>query len=118
LVFTGYHWYAVDGTNLSSQVTAAAPYLVLANLCGSRRFNNGSGLPATIEPLDEGELDNFAVLGALKDQGYDGPVDIQGYSAGGDAYTKLKRSLVAFRGMDRRLQEHPAWARLRSPRPG
>ena len=115
MVFTGYHWYAVDGTNLSSHLAAVAPYLVLANICGSRRFNNGSGLPATIEPLDEGELDNFALLGALKVQGYDGPVGIQGYSAGGDPYTKLQRSLVAFRGMERRLHEHPEWARLRPP---
>ncbi len=118
MVFTGYHWYAVDGTNLSSHLTATAPYLVLANLCGSRRFDNGSGLPATIELLDEGELDNFAVLGALSDQGYNGPVGIQGYSAGGDAYTKLQRSLAAFRDMERRLREHPEWARLRPPRRG
>ena len=116
MVFTAYHWYAADGKNLSGAVEAAAPYLVLANLCGSRRFDNGSGLPATIEPLDEGELDCFAVLGVLREHGYDGPIGIQGYSVGGDVYTKLKRSVATFRDMERRVAEHPSWARLRPPR--
>lgn len=115
LVFTGYHWYALDGTNLDARLAAAAPYLALANLCGSRRFDNGSGLPATIEPLDEGELDTFAVLGALRAAGYTGSIGIQGYSVGGDVYAKLKRSLAALRDMERRLAEHPDWARLRPP---
>ena len=115
MVFTGYHWYAVDGKNLRARLAEAAPFLSLANLCGSRRFDNGSGLPATIEPLDEGELDNFAVLGALRDAGYGGMIGIQGYSVGGDVYTKLKRSLATFRDMERRLDEHPHWARLRRP---
>ena len=114
-VFTGYHWYAVDGKHLDARLRETAPYLTLANVCGSRRFDNGSGLPATIEPLDEGELDNFAVLGALRDAGYGGMVGIQGYSIGGDVYTKLKRSLATFRDMERRLEEHPHWARLRRP---
>ena len=114
--FPGYHWYAVDGTNLPKQLTAAVPYLVLANICGSRRVSNGRGLPATIEPLDEGELDTFAVLGMLKEQGYDGPIGTQGYSIGGDPYARLQRSLIALRSMEHRLQEHPEWAKLRAPR--
>lgn len=118
LVFPAYHWYVVDGTGLSEQLAEATPFLASANLCGSRRFNNGSGLPATIEPLDEGELDIFAVLGALRATGYDGMIGIQGYSVGGDVYGKLKRSLTAFRDMERRLNEHPRWAELRPPRSG
>jgi len=117
-VFYGFHWYAIDGKDLGARLQLAAPYLHLANLCGSRRRGTGgggAGLPATIEPLDEGELDNFAVLGALRAVGYAGPVGVQGYSVGGDAYAKLRRSLAALRDMQRRLDAHPDWARLRAP---
>ena len=116
MVFCGYHWYAVDGTRLSALLTEAAPFLVSANLCGSSRLTNGGRMPATIEPLDEGELDNFAVLGALRATGFSGMVGIQGYSVGGDVYAKLRRSLAAFRDIERRLNEHPRWAALRPPR--
>ena len=117
-VFCGFHWYAVDGKDLGARLELAAPYLHLANLCGSRRLGTGGGgggLPATLEPLDEGELDNFAVLGALRAVGYAGPIGVQGYSVGGDAYAKLRRSLAALRDMQRRLDAHPDWARLRAP---
>lgn len=112
-VFCGFHWYAVDGTGLPARLREAAPYLHLVNLCGSRRVAPGGGLPATIEPLDEGELDNFAVLGLLREIGYQGMIGIQGYSVGGDVYAKLRRSLQALRNMERRLDAHPGWARLR-----
>lgn len=116
LTFCGFHWYAADGTALPERLAEAAPFLALANLCGSRRLPPGGAMPATIEPLDEGELDNFAVLGALADAGYRGPIGVQGYSVGGDAFAKLRRSQAAFRGMEQRLKEHPEWARLRPPR--
>jgi sugar phosphate isomerase/epimerase len=115
MVFPTYHWYAADGKGLAERVAEAAPYLVLANVCGSRRYDNGSGLPATIEPLDEGELDVFAVLGQLQAAGFIGPIGVQGYSVAGDVYAKLRRSLVALRDIERRLDTHPDWARLRPP---
>lgn len=112
-VFAGFHWYAVDGKHLPERLEEAAPFLRSANICGSRRRPGGTGLPPTIEPLDEGELDNFALLGLLRAAGYRGMVGIQGYSVGGDVYAKLKRSLAAFRHLERRLDRHPDWAMLR-----
>ena len=79
-------------------------------ICGSRKVKDS--IP-TLEPLDEGELDNFALLGLLRKLDYHGMVGLQGYSVGGDVYTKLKRSLAVFRDMERRLDAHPAWANLR-----
>ncbi len=113
ILFCGYHWYAVDGTNLTGILEAAAPYLKQANLSGSRRNPHGFGNIATIEPLDEGELDNFALLGQLKKIGFQGMIGFQGWSEGGDAYLKLSRSLRAFRDMERRLKAHPHWAELK-----
>ncbi len=111
VVFPGFHWYAVSGQNLQN-LEQAAPYLRSVNLCGSRKVV-GSGPPATIEPLDTGELDNFVVLGFLRQVGYSGMIGIQGYSVGGDVYTKLKRSVKTFRDMEQQLKEHPKWAELR-----
>jgi sugar phosphate isomerase/epimerase len=114
-VFCGFHWFAADGKNLSARLEEAAPFLRSVNLCGSRRAaTHPQSMPATIEPLDQGELDNFAVLGLLRKIGYEGMVGFQGYSMGGDAYAYLKRSLAALRDMERRLDAHPSWAQLRT----
>jgi hypothetical protein len=92
----------------------ARPYLRQVNLCGSRRSASGVAGKATIEPLDEGELDNFALLGHLRRIGYEGFIGFQGYSIGGDVYAKLRRSLGALREMEQRLDRHPHWANLRT----
>ncbi len=111
--FCGFHWYAIDGHNAPSHLKNAAPFLRSVNLCGSRRNPAGNSMPATIEPLDEGELDNFALLGLLRQVGYQGMIGFQGFAIGGDAYPYLKRSLAAFREMESRLDAHPNWAKLR-----
>lgn len=115
VAFCGYHWYVVDGTAsaLEGRLADAAPHLRSANLCGARHRSADDGLPATIEPLDAGELDNFALLGALDRVGFDGPIGIQSYSVGGDPYTKLERSYRTFRAMERRLEERPSWTDIR-----
>lgn len=112
-VFCGFHWFAADGKNIRDRLAEAAPFLRSVNLCGSRRNLPGSPMPATIEPLDEGELDNFAILALLQQIGYRGMIGFQGYSIGGDVYSFLKRSLAAFRDIERRLAAHPHWANLR-----
>jgi sugar phosphate isomerase/epimerase len=109
-MFCGFHWYAVDGKQLGESLAILRPYLQQVNLCGSRRDPDGLANKATIEPLDEGEMDNFLVLGHLRKLGYSGMIGFQGYSTGGDAYAKLKRSLAAFRDMEARLERHPHWA--------
>lgn len=111
-VFCGFHWYAVDGQNLVTRLQEAAPWLRSVNLCGSRRVTAGGGLPATIETMDEGDLDNFALLGLLHQLGYRDLIGFQGYSIGGDVYAKLQRSLTVFRDMEHRLAQHPNWSPL------
>jgi sugar phosphate isomerase/epimerase len=125
MVFSGYHWLATDGKNLHDTLAHAGPYLSSVNICGATRVDpiqgpgpNGAvdrfGLPAALHPLDEGELDNFAILGALRDVGFTGPIGLLGYSIAGDVYAKLKRSIAAFRDMEERLDAHPEWARMRN----
>lgn len=110
IVFCGFHWFAVDGKDLRKTLQEAAPYLRSANLCGSRKPGPIGGV-ATIEPLDQGELDNFMVLATFAEVGYTGPVGIQGYNVQGDPYLNLERSLKAFRSMVARLEQHPSWAK-------
>jgi sugar phosphate isomerase/epimerase len=124
LVFSGFHWLATDGKDLGKTLAVAGPYLSSVNICGASRVDpitgpapqgavDRYGLPAALFPLDEGDLDNFAVLGALREVGFTGPIGLLGYSVGGDVYAKLKRSIAAFRDIESRLDAHPEWARMR-----
>ncbi len=112
-MFCAFHWFAADGQDLFARLDAARPWLRQVNLCGSRKSPNGVAGKATIEPLDEGELDNFALIGHLQRIGYQGWIGFQGYSIAGDVYAKLKRSLTAFRDIESRLARHPHWAKMR-----
>jgi len=114
VVFCGFHWYAVDGKNLARSIEDAMPYLHSVNMCGTRRGGNIAG--CTIEPLDCGEMDNFALLGLLNRSGYTGRIGFQGYSIGGDVYGYLRRSILAFRDMEGRLKKHPNWRYLADKR--
>lgn len=109
LTFSTHHWYVTDGRNPRKSLTDTAPWMSSANFCGSRRVPNDTGTDATIELIDQGELDNFHMLGLLKSTGFDGPVGIQGFSMGGDAYGKLRHSITAFRDIEARVDAHPAW---------
>jgi sugar phosphate isomerase/epimerase len=109
IVFCGYHWYAVEGTGLAPLLAQALPYLKQVNLSGSRRSPLGFGGIATIEPLDVGEMDNFALVALLNRLGYTGMLGYLGWNEGGDAYNKLERSLRALRDMRSRAERHPHW---------
>jgi sugar phosphate isomerase/epimerase len=111
-IFTAYHWYAVDGSDLPRIMDDVAPYLAAVNICGSRRVKDWV-MPATLERLDEGEMDAFHVLGQVRRVRYEGYIGLQGYAVGGDPYANFRRSLAALRDIERRLDEHPHWAELR-----
>lgn len=111
VTFCGFHWYAVDATQLSSHLRDAAPLLHRVNICGTRKLPPGTqGLPATIECLSQGELDHFALLSLLHANNYTGPIGLQGYSAAGDVYPRLQRSLAAYHSLRDRVHQHPHWA--------
>jgi sugar phosphate isomerase/epimerase len=112
IVFCGPHWYAAGGGDIDLTLEEVAPYIKQANLAGSRRHSLGWGGVATVEPLDRGELDNFAMLGALKKIGFDGMIGFEGWGWGSDIYKKLDRSLKAFRDMEARVERNPNWANL------
>lgn len=111
IVFCTYHWYAEGNEPLDGTIARAMPFLRHANFDGSRRSPLGWGGVATIEALDCGELDNFAVISTLKRHGYTGPLGYHGWDEGGDPFNKLERSLLALKNMAIRAEAHPHWAR-------
>lgn len=113
--FNGYHWYASQEGQLEQCLEAIKPWLMQVVLSGSALSPLGWGGVATMEPVDRGELDNFAVVAALDRIGYTGSIGILGWDYGGDIYLKLQRSLAAMRAIDQRLQSHPTWAELLPP---
>ncbi|MGP6173405.1 sugar phosphate isomerase/epimerase family protein [Corynebacterium sp. A21] len=112
IVFCGPHWYATGGGDIHATLKAISPYLRQANLSGARRHPLGFAGVSTVEPLDRGELDNFAMLGALKAVGFDGWIGFENWEWGSDIYNKLKRSLQVFRDMETRVEQHPQWPLL------
>lgn len=116
-IFTAYHWYAVGGgADLEDVINDVAPYLEAVNICGSRKLS-GMVMGATLERLDEGELDAFDVLAQVRRVGYEGYIGLQGYSVQGDPYANFSRSLAALRDIERRLDAHPNWANMRRADP-
>jgi sugar phosphate isomerase/epimerase len=113
--FNAYHWYALGNRDIMDTLTTMHPYLRAANICGSRRLPPGQGRPATIELIDEGDLDIFVLLCTLKQVGYNGPIGLQGYGIGGDVYTKLRRSRAAFDDLQHRIALRSHWARMHPP---
>lgn len=113
IVFNGYHWYANQEKALEQRLDAVWPWLKQVNIAGSRRSPLGWGGLATIEPLDEGEMDNFVLIGSLERRGFAGRFGVLGWeSMGGDVYGNLRRSISAFRSMEQRVADHPEWAVL------
>ena len=101
VTFCGYHWYAVDGGELPAKLRLAAPWMRLANLCGSRPAPEGMKfagcLPKTIEPVGEGDFPLAQFVQGLADIGYSGPVGFQGYKIDGKPPETLARSIEAWR---------------------
>lgn len=109
MAFNGYHWYASQEGDLDARLAAVQPWLMQVVLSGSSLSPLGWGGVATMEPLDRGELDNFAVMAALERVGYAGSIGVLGWDYGGDVYAKLQRCLGTARAMDQRLSQHRAW---------
>jgi sugar phosphate isomerase/epimerase len=113
--FNAFHWYALGNRDIGDTLTALKPYLAAVNICGTRMLPPGQRLPASIELIDEGELDLFHVLCELKRIGYTGPVGLQGFGIGGDVYSKLRHSHDAFDELMHRVALRSHWALVHPP---
>jgi sugar phosphate isomerase/epimerase len=103
--FNGYHWFAGQEGKLEERLAAIRPWLMQVVLSGGALSPLGWGGVATMEPPDRGELDNYTIVAALDRIGYAGSIGLLGWDYGGDVYLKLRRSLIAMRGIDERLEK-------------
>jgi sugar phosphate isomerase/epimerase len=110
--FNAYHWYASQEGKLEERLNAMKPWLMQVVTSGSALSQLGWGGVATMEPIDRGEMDNFALIAALDRVGYTGSIGVLGWDYGGDIYLKLERCLKAMRDIDRRLETHPGWTQI------
>lgn len=112
VTFNLFHWLVTDGRELDARLQLALPRMWDVTICGATVRGPRDG---AIETLDRGAFDLFHFLSALAATGYDGPIGVQGWSVGGDAYANLKRSIAAYRDMVSRVARYPAWGRLDPP---
>jgi sugar phosphate isomerase/epimerase len=105
VAFSAYHWFAADGTDPGRLMADAGDRLALVNLSSAAVTGEGP----VVAPLGDGELDTFALLGALERVGFTGPIELLGYGVGGDVPARLERSLRLLRETERRLAASPSW---------
>lgn len=105
VMFNLCHWLAKeDDAGLRDVLKRAAPHLFAVSIHGadrSREVQAGTG--RWIQPLGEGSFDVPALLDALEEIGYRGPIGLQCYGLPGDAREHLARSAAAWR----RILERP-----------
>ena len=91
------HWLKVDGNkDYRPLLRANAEKLFCVTICGAQigaqTWTNG-----LIQPLDQGDFDNRALLATLRGIGYGGPVGIMCYGIPGDAREYLGRSMKTWK---------------------
>jgi len=95
ITFNLCHWLKVDDEkNMKSLIKSAMPHLFLVTINGAD--SGGKDWKQLIQTLDRGSFNMLRFLKVLKKSGYTGPIGLQGYGIGGDAYENLKRSMSAW----------------------
>lgn len=91
------HWLKVEGNkDYKPLLKASAEKLFCVTICGAKvdakTWTNG-----LIQPLDQGDWDNKALLATLKEIGYAGPIGIMCYGIPGDARDYLQASMKTWK---------------------
>ncbi len=96
------HWLRTDDEeNMKSLIKSAMPYLFVVSINGAD--SGGKDWKQLIQTLDRGSFNILRFLKVLKKSGYTGPIGLQGYGIGGDAYDNLKRSMGAWRKLSEKI---------------
>ena len=91
------HWLKVDGNkDFRPLLRANAGKLFCVTICGAQ-IGAQTWTHGLIQPLDQGDFDNRALLATLREIGYQGPVGIMCYGIPGDAHEYLPRSMKAWK---------------------
>ncbi len=91
------HWLKVEGNkDYRPLLRANADKLFCVTLCGAQ-IGAKTWTHGLIQPLDQGDFDNRALLATLREIGYQGPVGIMCYGIPGDAREYLQRSMKTWK---------------------
>ena len=89
------HWLRVSPEkNIEAVIQQAMPRLSVVSINGAD--SDGQDWTTLIQTLDQGTFDMTDFLKTLGDAGYTGPIGLQAYGIGGNAYDNLKRSMQAW----------------------
>ncbi|MCH8118574.1 MAG: DUF1080 domain-containing protein [Planctomycetes bacterium] len=95
ITFNLCHWLKTDDEeNMKSLIKSAMPHLFVVSINGAD--SGGKDWKQLIQTLDRGSFNIQRFLKVLYKAGYTGPIGLQGYGIGGDAYENLKRSMGAW----------------------
>ena len=87
------HWLKVEGNKDYRPILRAhADKLFCVTICGAK-VGAQTWTHGLIQPLDQGDFDNRALMDTLREIGYRGPVGIMCYGIPGDAREHLQRSI-------------------------
>lgn len=91
-----------DEKNLEAVLKKSAPHLMLVSINGADSGDTRTmSWNRLIQPLGGGTFDNGKVLKILDEIGYTGPVGLQCYAIKGDDRANLKKSIMAWRELNR-----------------
>jgi sugar phosphate isomerase/epimerase len=94
------HWLKEGRPDeMLEDIRAAAPHLFVVTINGADR--RGTTWEQLIQPLGQGDFDVAALLKALREAGFRGPVGFQGYGIGGNARENLRRTITAWKTLAR-----------------
>lgn len=104
IMFNLCHWLRVGPErDFRSLLDRVRPRLFAVTLNGADTFDPQPGFGRYIQPLGRGSFDMPALLRALRDIGYAGPIGLQCYGIEGDARDHLAESIAAWRNYRSRL---------------
>ncbi|MDO8545002.1 MAG: TIM barrel protein [Opitutaceae bacterium] len=102
VMFNLCHWLRVDtGRDYARLLRQAMPRLWAVSINGADERDEQPGWKRYIQPLDQGSFDVGALLHALDELGYRGPVGLQCFGLGGDTREHLVRSMAKWRELGR-----------------
>jgi sugar phosphate isomerase/epimerase len=94
------HWLRTeDEKNMRSLIISAMTHLFVVSINGAD--SGGKDWKQLIQTLDRGTFNIARFLRTLKRAGYTGPIGFQGYGIGGDAYDNLRRTMDAWRKLNK-----------------
>ena len=84
---------------MRSLITSAMPHLFVVSINGAD--SGGKDWKTLIQTLDRGSFNMRRFLRTLNRAGYTGPIGLQCYGIGGDAYDNLSRSIDAWKRLNK-----------------